>query len=60
MQGLLRFGVEQVLREIDPRVDPVWAAELRKIDLSGKQVDEAAVRRPTERWKMSEGVEKDR
>jgi hypothetical protein len=54
----LHFGVAgQVLREIDPTVD--LAAELRKIDLSGRRADELAARKRTEKRKTEGEVERD-
>lgn len=41
----------------DLTVDPVWVAELRKIDLSGKRVE---ARGPTGRRWTGEFVERDR
>lgn len=46
-----------MLEWLDPTVDPVWAAELRKIDLSGRRVE---ARGPTGRRWTGEFAERDR
>lgn len=49
-----------MLRWIDPTVDPVWAAGLRKIDLSGRLADVVAARGQTGRRRTGELAERDR